>query len=114
MRELIPESAARMFSDLPLRDGVRHAARMTTYSIPAFSNPQSELSAYDKAIPSTFLFCTMNQVLPPEFQLRRIEILRKQSGVDRDQVIELKAGHCPNASMPDQVAKIASDVLLAT
>lgn len=113
MRHFIPVSAARVFSDLPLREATRHAARVTIHTKISFQNPATELSAFDKAIPSTFLFCTKDEILSPDFQRERIEILKKQSGADKVQVVELETGHCPNSSAPAQVAKIVSDIVLA-
>lgn len=75
-------------------------------------NPVTELSGFDKGVPSTFIFCTKDEILPPEFQRERIEILKEQSGGDKVQVIELETGHCPNASAPEKVAEAISDVLL--
>lgn len=84
---------------------------MTLHTGVSFTNPATELSGYDKAIPSTFIFLTEDQVLPPKFQKGRIELLKSQSGADKVQVVEMQTGHIPNVSAPIELAKVIGSIM---
>lgn len=113
VRHIIPKAAARVYSDLPEREATRHAGRGTIHTIDCFMTPTTELSTFDKSIPSTFIFCNRDAMFPAEFQHDKIAILKKQSGEEKVRVVKLDTGHCPQASAPEEVAKIVADVLLS-
>jgi len=84
---------------------------MTVHTGISFANPATELSDYDKAIPSTWILLTKDDIITPDFQRGRIEYLKSQSGADRVQVVEMPTGHFPNGSAPEQLAKVVSNIL---
>jgi hypothetical protein len=52
----------------------------------------------------TFIICTEDQVLTLEFQLGRVEFLKKE-GKEVD-VLRMQTGHCPNVSDVEQTARV--------
>jgi len=112
-RHVIPISAARCFSDLPQAEAIKMAARATIHSSVSFMNPVTELSDHDRAIPSTYILLTKDEVLPPDLQNEQIEVLKSQSGADKVQVVQMQTGHCPNASAPEELAQVVGSILSA-
>ena len=52
----------------------------------------------------TFIICTEDQVLTPEFQEGRVEFLKKEAkSID---VVRMKTGHCPNVSKVEETAEV--------
>lgn len=109
-QQSIRNSAPKCFNDLPQAEAVKWAARMTVHTGISFTNPVTELSDYDKAIPSTFIYLARDLILPPDFQKARIELLKSQSGADKVQVVEMDTGHCPNVSAPEELAKVLGKI----
>lgn len=89
------------------------AARATIHSSVSFMNPVTELSDHDRAIPSTYILLTKDEVLPPDLQNDQIEVLKSQSGADKVQVVQIQTGHCPNASAPEELAQVVGSILSA-
>jgi len=112
-RHVISIAAARCFNDLPQAEGIKWAARATIHSGISFATPATELSDYDKAIPSTFISLTKDDILPPDFQRKTIEFLKSQTETDKVQIVEMHTGHCPNASAPEELAKVIGGILNA-
>lgn len=54
-------------------------------------------------IPVTYIICTRDEILPPDFQRERIEFHREAKGGDID-TFELDVGHCPNVTAPEKTA----------
>jgi predicted esterase len=55
-------------------------------------------------IPTTYIVCTEDEILPVDFQQGRIEFLHGQ-GVEVD-VRTMKTGHCPNVSALEETAEV--------
>lgn len=55
---------------------LKMAARATIHTGVSFINPVTELSDHDRAIPSTYIFLTEDQILPPTFRIIRLKCSR--------------------------------------
>ncbi len=55
-------------------------------------------------IPVTYIVCAGDQVLTPEFQLGRVELLREQA--KELDVVTMDTGHCPNISKVEETAEV--------
>ncbi|KIX04502.1 uncharacterized protein Z518_05372 [Rhinocladiella mackenziei CBS 650.93] len=103
MKHVIEESAKLTFSDLPFEEAVEWVKKMPFHSGPSFTGKLT-YPGY-KYIPVSFIQCEKDVILPPEFQNSVIETIQKESGNPVD-LHTLATGHCPNASAPNDVAKI--------
>lgn len=79
---------------------------------------QSSRSFTDKAlhdsyrhIPVTYILCTRDEILPPDFQKERIAFLKEAKGGNVD-TFELDVGHCPNASAPKATAELVHKAIM--
>ncbi|KAJ2971031.1 hypothetical protein NUW58_g9530 [Xylaria curta] len=93
-------TAARTFSDLPKEEGLRLQERFALHSAVSFTNPLTHAGYRD--VPVSYLHCEEDVVIPSKIQKREIELIEKESGRKVD-VTNVKAGHCPNASVPEKV-----------
>ena len=108
MRQIPEKSAPNVFSDLPLEEGLKWVGRMSLQSARSFGD-KSVHPAYCY-IPVSYILCTKDAVLTPKFQQERVDFLELESGMKVD-VLRLDGGHCPNASMPEQTARLISDAI---
>jgi len=102
MTHEIERSAEFTFSDLPFDEAVQMVKKMPKHSYPSFLGPLT-YPAY-KYIPASYIVCERDMIIPPPAQREFIEFIKKESGQQVD-VIALDAGHCPNASVPKDVAE---------
>ena len=106
----VPElSAAKVFSDLPHEEGLKWVQRMSMQSSRSFGD-KARYDAY-RQIPVTYILCTKDEILPPDFQRERIEFLKGASGGNLD-TFELDVGHCPNASAPEKTAHLVHRAII--
>ena len=104
-----PTGSARVnLSDMPYEKAIKLAAQFSHHSTPSFQN-ELTYAGY-RHIPSVFIMCDQDIVLPPSFQQSRIELLERESGSDV-KVVHCNSGHCPNLSMPEAVAALVQDIL---
>jgi hypothetical protein len=64
-----------------------------------------------KNIPSSWIFCEQDIILPPEFQRSCIERIERESG-RQVRVYSLAADHCPNASAPQKLVEALDDAVV--
>ena len=101
-------SARVNLSDMLYEKAIKLAAQFSHHSTPSFQN-ELTYAGY-KYIPSAFIMCDQDIVLPPSFQQSRVELLERQSGTNV-KVVHCNSGHCPNLSMPGTVAALVREVL---
>jgi hypothetical protein len=106
------EDAAKItFSDLPLEKGIELAKEMPWHSTISFAN-ELTYPGY-KYVPSSWVFCEEDLVLPPIFQQQCIDLIEKESG-KRIHVERLNAAHCPEHSKPTEEAEAIHRAIIAT
>ncbi|KIW18350.1 hypothetical protein PV08_02638 [Exophiala spinifera] len=104
MRHDPPEESAKLtFSDLPPEVGVDWVKKMPLHSAPSFAGKLTH-PGY-KYVPVSWIFCEDDLILVPEFQRNCIEMIERESG-NKVEVHNLKAGHCPNASVGVETAML--------
>ena len=103
MKHVVEESAKLTFSDLPFEEGCDWVRKMPYHSVPSFAGKLT-YPGY-KHIPVSYIFCKEDRILPPDFQRSVIQTIEEESGKKVD-VRTLKTGHCPNASAPEETAKV--------
>jgi predicted esterase len=91
------------FSDLPASEALEWAKMMPEHSTISFSG-ELTYPGY-KHIPVSFLFCEADIVVSPKLQQSIIDMMENEAGVKVD-VHTIRAGHCPNASMPKTVGQV--------
>lgn len=92
------------FGDMDMEEGVKWMARMTMHTMSAWTTPATALPEDERRVPVTFVKCLQDVVFPPAFQEVMVKLLEGEgSKVD---VKEIDSAHCPNASCPDELAKI--------
>ncbi|KAJ9401371.1 hypothetical protein DTO282F9_1568 [Paecilomyces variotii] len=107
---LDPVPAAKaVLSDLPPEEAVQVTEMMPHHSAVSFSGPLT-YAAY-KFIPVVYIVCEKDKTLPPEYQRGCIELLEKESGKPVPTIF-LDSGHCPNASMPEELAKAVEKAIV--
>ena len=104
-----PTGSARVnLSDLPYEKGIKFAAQFSHQSTPSFQN-ELTYAGY-RYIPSAFIMCDKDLVLPLDFQKSRVELLERESGTNV-KVVHCISGHCPNLNMPEKVAALVQEAL---
>ena len=96
-----PDSASRVFSDLPLEEALHWQSKQSLQSAICYQG-KCVYDAY-RHIPVTFILCTEDQILTYKFQLERVEMLKKAGG--KVEVLTMRTGHCPNVSDVEQTAR---------
>lgn len=108
MRQGPEKAAPRVFSDVPIEKGKKYAERMSLQS--SRGNTDKTVHAAYRYIPVSYIICTKDEVLPPDFQQERVDFLRKEASGKVD-VLYLDVGHCPNVTAPDQTARVICDAI---
>ena len=101
-------SAGVNLSDMPYEKAIKLAAQFSHHSTPSFQN-ELTYAGY-KYVPSAFIMCDQDIVLPPSFQRSRVELLERESRTNV-KVVHCDSGHCPNLSMPETVAALVQGIL---
>jgi predicted esterase len=106
---LSPAGNARVtFSDLPEDEALKWANRMSEHSTPSFKEKLTYPGYNDAEV--HYIFCEEDKVIPPEFQQAMIEVIKSSSGKDV-KVHNIKSGHGPTHSQPDNLAKILKEIV---
>ncbi|KAH7076533.1 Alpha/beta hydrolase fold-1 [Paraphoma chrysanthemicola] len=90
-------------NDLPWEIGYEHTLDLQHHSAASFLEAVTEVGYKD--VPVTYLFCEDDLVVSPELQKGYIKVLEEESG-NKVQIVNLKAGHCPNWSIPEKLGDI--------
>jgi len=106
------ETAAKVvFSDLPTSEALLWQSRQSLQSAICYT-AKAQYDAY-RHIPTIYIVCTNDLVLPLDFQRGRVEFL-KSVGAKELQVVEMETGHCPNVSAVEETASTIVKVIEGT
>ena len=103
MEHIPEESAPHTFSDLPKEEGTEWVRKMPLHSLASWEGKLT-YPAY-RYIPSSWILCEQDEVVPPEFQRSRIELIERESAQKVD-VYDFAAAHCPNISAPKELGDV--------
>lgn len=90
-------------SDLPLDLAYEHALNFQHHSAASFKEAVTTVGYKD--IPTSYIFCEDDLVVSPEMQSKFIGVIEAAKG-KAIEVVRLKAGHTPNFSMPEELARV--------
>ncbi|KAF2967418.1 hypothetical protein GQX73_g6173 [Xylaria multiplex] len=93
-------SASICFSDLSREEGLYWHRQFSLHSAVSFTNTLTYPGYKD--VPVSYLLCEDDLVIPAEIQRNEIDMIEKEAGSKVD-VTSIKAGHCPNAGVPEKV-----------
>jgi pimeloyl-ACP methyl ester carboxylesterase len=105
----IEPAAKVIFSDLPSDEAIKYVSKMPYHSGPSFVGPLT-YAAY-KYIPTTYIICEQDMVIPPEVQRQFIGNIERMTGKPVSTVM-LDAGHCPNVTAPENVARAINQAIV--
>ncbi|KAK0649941.1 Alpha/beta hydrolase fold-1 [Cercophora newfieldiana] len=100
--EMLPQVG---FNDLPVDEQAKWVKEMTHTSTALFVAP-SGYELWANGVPCSYLFCTEDNALPLAYQ----QGMAQQLGPE-NRTANLKSGHCPFLSVPDQLLKAFEDVI---
>lgn len=86
-----------LFNDLPAAEAARWVSQLHTQPASGW-NDTTRYSGW-KDVPSTFLICEKDAILPKEMQ----EHFAKAAG---SKVVTCESGHCPMLSMPNALVDV--------
>lgn len=95
---------AIFFHDVPVTEGEHWASLLKPHSIGALWSEQSYAAIKD--IPSTYVICQLDRVIPPEQQEGMIKNAREVQEKAFDVVERLECGHEPIISNIDDLVEI--------
>ncbi|KAJ9637543.1 hypothetical protein H2204_004692 [Knufia peltigerae] len=104
------DCAKSQFSDLPLQEGVAWVKRMTVHSAASFADKLT-FAGYNY-LPVSWLLCEDDHILTADFQRQTIVMIERESG-NKVAVSRLRAGHFPNASIPEDTANAIFEAITA-
>ena len=100
-------SASKVFSDLSDSQALHYQSLQSLQSTVCYTG-KCLYEAYAH-IPVTYILCTQDEVLPLEFQLERVEVMKARGG--KVDVRRLESGHCPNVSRVEETARMMVDAV---
>ena len=89
-------------SDLPLDLAYEHGLNFRHHSGASFAEAVTQVAYTD--VPVSYIFCEDDLVVSPEQQRRFIGVIEEAKG-GKIPVVSLKAGHCPNFSIPEELGR---------
>jgi len=93
---------------MPLEEGKIWAEKFAPHSAASFMG-ELRHAGY-KGLPVSYLLCEDDLTVPAQIQREGIEMMERESGTPVD-VTSIKAGHCPNASVPEKVVDWILDLV---
>lgn len=99
--------AQAAFSDVQFDKAVGIVKEMPIHSALSFAG-ELTYPGY-KHIPSSYIFCENDSLVPPDSQRKFIERINEATGKDVD-VHNLSTGHAPNISATEKFAQLLVDV----
>jgi pimeloyl-ACP methyl ester carboxylesterase len=89
-------------SDLPLDLAYENGLHFQHHSGASFAEKVTQVAYTD--VPVSYIFCEDDLVVSPEMQRKFIGVIEEAKG-GKIPVVSLKAGHCPNFSIPEALAR---------
>ncbi len=103
-------SASRMYDTWPEDRGVAWAKASPRHSALSFASPLT-YAAY-KDIPSSYIFCEQDGILPPVVQEHYINNIKIATGKEVD-IHKLNTNHVPNLTATEDLAKVIVNIATA-
>jgi pimeloyl-ACP methyl ester carboxylesterase len=104
-------SGSRMYDVWPEERAVAWAKAAPKQSALSFASPVT-YTAF-KEIPSSYIFCEQDQIVPPALQEQYIENIKVLTGREVD-VHKLDLNHVPNLTSPETLAEIILRIAAAS
>lgn len=109
MSQWKPESTgAIIMQTQPIEVAAGWVKKFPKHSAVSFTNPLT-YPGY-KEVPVSYLFCELDQCIPPEVQQQGIDIIEKASG-SKVHITKVKADHCPNFTATPETAAWIVDLV---
>ncbi|KAF2030062.1 alpha/beta-hydrolase [Setomelanomma holmii] len=90
-------------NDLPWDLAYENVLNFSHHSGPSFLEKVTQVAYKD--VPVSYILCEDDLIVNPEAQKGFIKVIEEESGRKVD-VVGLKAGHCPNWSMPEKLGDV--------
>ncbi|GAD96254.1 hypothetical protein FG03116.1 [Paecilomyces variotii No. 5] len=101
--------AEDIIGDVPFEQALKVTEKMPHHSAVSFSGLLTH--AGYKWVPVVYILCEKDKVVPPEYQRGFIEVLRE--GTNKPvPTISLDSNHCPNISMPEELANVVQKAIV--
>tara|TARA_R110002003_G_scaffold589_15_gene20669 strand:+ start:1735 stop:2067 length:333 start_codon:yes stop_codon:yes gene_type:complete len=94
--------ASAACNDLPWEQGYENVLNFAHHSAESFLGKVTQVAYTD--VPVSYLLCEDDLIVSPEKQRGFIQVL--EEGGRKVDVVSLKAGHCPNWSMPEELGDV--------
>ena len=101
-------NAPLSFSDMSPDEGLKWAKQMGDHSTRSFKEKLTYAGYNDVDV--HYILCQDDMIIAPEHQRSMIGLIEQSSG-HAPKVYELKSGHCPTHSQPQELLKILQDIL---
>lgn len=104
------DAATQVLSDVqPPEKAAELMKGFNDQSAKVFTDPVT-YDAY-RHIPVSYILCERDAVLLPDWQMGRIEFLKKARADGKVDVVRFDTGHCPNISKPEATARKVIEAL---
>ena len=104
-------SGSRMYDVWPEERAVAWARAAPRQSVLSFASPVTYTAFKD--IPSSYIFCEQDQIVPPALQEQYIENIKIVSGRPVD-LHKLDSNHVPNLTSPETLAELILKIVAAS
>lgn len=99
--------AGATFNDWDFEKALVMTKSMAKHSFPSFNSPVT-YAAYEH-IPTAYIFCEKDMIVPPEKQRQFIDQIKQGTGKEVE-VHTLNTGHCPTVTATEETAKVIIDI----
>lgn len=108
MSQFKPEvTGAIIMQTVPLEVATSWVKKFPKHSARSFTDPL-KYPGY-KDVPVSYLFCEVDQCIPPEVQQEGINMMGRESG-NKVHVTRIKADHCPNFTAMEETTDWIVDI----
>jgi pimeloyl-ACP methyl ester carboxylesterase len=96
------------YNDVPWEQALEMAKGHSDHSARSFRDKLTYAAYLD--IPSSWVFCEQDVLLPPAFQRETIDLIEQRSG-KKVRVFGIDAGHCVTSTRPKELAALIQKIL---
>lgn len=104
-------SGSRMYDVWPEERALAWTKAAPKHSALSFASPVTHTAFKD--IPSSYIFCEQDQIVPPALQTQYIENIHVVTGKDVD-VHKLNTNHVPNLTATETLAELVLKIVATT
>lgn len=101
-------SAKANYNDVPWEQALEFARGHSDHSARSFRDKLTYAAYFD--VPSSWVFCERDLLLPPAFQKETINLIEQRSG-KKVRVFNIDAGHCVTTTQPKELAVLVQKIL---